>query len=149
MYDYIILTVTNPAFKDNIDIMLNNIYAVGGTIPSIRHNRSGAMAGTNIATGRFMLHFRMKDRHTELSLVTFLEQGMLNPKPPLSIKSIRSRDKVDGNHDIVLDLNKAEILPYLKDVIDSVNTDGTFVLRPPNVTDEIHLSHYIGAPHII
>ena len=120
-YDYIILTVTNPAFTDNVDLMIANGLAAGGTSPTIKIESiivddsdpeniiteikpvQKPMHGTKEKTGRIMLHFRLPVKMLETDLIDMLELGMSNPKPPISVEMIQSAlkniyvdDGVDG-----------------------------------------------------
>ena len=152
-YDYIILTVSTPTFIENVDTMIMNGLMAGGTSPTISTRVveespdnfvtkpvQRAMVGTKDVSGRILLHFRLPVRYTESELISFLENGLVNPKPPLSVELIRSADKiieVEQGEDAYLDYevikaaNKASLLPYLRDQ-----------------NDPIYLSHYLGTEPI-
>lgn len=147
--DYIILSVENPAFKDNIQIMVDNILVAGGTSPTmgikytdgdpipdtdpveyeqVPYESIDPMVGTGEKNGRIMFHFRLPLFFNSAELVTFLQQGMGNPKPPVSVESIRSAYKIleiddgvddDGNpishmeYEITVQAVRAKFLPYM------------------------------------
>ena len=149
MTDYIILSVETPAFTDNIEVMIDNILAAGGTSPTevikykdgdeipdsdppafkqIPYESMSAMVGTGGANGRIMFHFRLPAFYNAADLVTFLERGMGNPKPPISVESIRSAYKTlwiddgldpEGNpighyeYVITVQAMRAKFLPYM------------------------------------
>lgn len=111
--DYIILTVNAPSFEENIELMINTIIEAGGTSSTIVDRVQKPMVGTKEANGRIMLHFRLPAEYTESELIEFLEAGMDNPKPPISVESIRSAYKIDGSYKVGIAATKAKFLPYL------------------------------------
>ena len=149
--DYIILSVETPAFQDNIEIMVNNILDAGGTSPTetvkfrdgdeipdsdppafeqMPYESIDAMVGTGGSNGRVMFHFRLPAYYNASDLVTFLQQGMSNPLPPISVESIRSAYKIkwvddgvddDGNpighyeYEITVQAMRAKFLPYMNE----------------------------------
>lgn len=172
-YDYILLTITNPAFSENIDIMIANGLSAGGTSPTINIETiivddtdpeniitetkpiQSAMVGTKERIGRIMLHFRLPVKMEEAELMDMLEDGMSNPKPPVSVESIRSAIKNiyvddglddDGNpighyeYDVVIRAMRAKFLPYMPENTDE---DGN-----PDGTINEFLSGYYGADSI-
>ena len=148
--DYIILSVRNPAFEVNVQLMVETILGAGGTSPSMTmHYKDGPeipdsdpiafeqipylgidpQVGTKEGSpGRIMFHFRLPDFYNAADLVTFLETGMNNPKPPISVESIRSAykilwidDGVDGEgnpighyeYEVTVQAKRAKFLPYM------------------------------------
>ena len=111
-YDYIILSVTNPAFEDNVDLMIQNGLQAGGTSPTITIDKvvlddsdpdniiyvtkpiQHPMIGTGEQAGRIMFHFRLPTRLDEVALIEMLETRMTNPKPPISVESITSAKQI-------------------------------------------------------
>jgi len=152
IYDYIITLPNTPAFKDNIALMTETIISSGGTSPTIIVNTARPMYGTKAANGKIQLHFRLREKLSETSLITFLEQGMVNPKPPITVCSIRSAFKIEGQYAVIMQANKATFLPYMNDVFDHMDeTDPENprpVYRPPNMSDQLFLSAYHGTEHI-
>jgi len=176
MTDYIILSVENPAFTENIQIMVGNILAAGGTSPTlsvltkegdpipdtdpveyeqIKYVGIKPMVGTGGSNGRVMFHFRLPDFYNSADLITFLQQGMGNPKPPISAESIRSAyktlwidDGLDGEGNpighyeyvVTVQAMRAKFLPYMTE-----NTDEN---GNPNGTINEFLSSYFGADPI-
>ena len=149
--DYIILSNETPAFAENTQIMVNNILDAGGTSPTtvikyadgaeipdsdppafeqIPYESIDPMVGTGGNNGRVMFHFRLPEFYNANDLVTFLETGMNNPKPPISVESIRSAYKTlwiddgedgDGNpighyeYEITVQAMRAKFLPYMSE----------------------------------
>ena len=147
--DYIVLSVQTPAFAQNIEWMVENILAVGGTSPTevikykdgdeipdsdppafeqIPYESIEAMVGTGVNNGRIMFHFRLPVFYNAADLVTFLQQGMENPMPPISVESIRSAYKIlwiddgldgEGNpighweYEITVQAMRAKFIPYM------------------------------------
>ena len=175
-YDYIILTVTNPAFSDNVSVMIQNGLEAGGTSPTIKIKTiilddtdpeniitvtkpvQEPMVGTKVATGRIMLHFRLPGRYEEAELITLLESGMSGPKPPLSVESIISSQNIiyidegpDENGDPVGHYGREVIVPTSKArFLPYMNdiSDGSGSTRPPNNSDQLFLSGYYGSDNI-
>jgi len=163
--DFIIETVINPAFEENIAIMIANIESNSGTSPTIIDGIQGAMVGTKEANGRIALHFRLDEEYTEVELIDFLETGMGNPKPPISAMSIRSALKIDeidtGETDpetgdpimemvyrVGIEAKKATFLKYMNDIQDGEDGEGDPIMRPPNASDDLFLSGYFGTDPI-
>ena len=157
MTDYIILSVETPAFRDNIEVMIDNILAAGGTSPTevikfkdgpeipdsdppafeqIPYESMEAMVGTGASNGRIMFHFRLPEFFNATDLVTFLQQGMGNPIPPVSVESIRSAYKIlwiddgldpDGNpighyvYEVTVQAMRAKFLPYMNENDGNIN----------------------------
>lgn len=115
MTDYVILSVENPAFQDNVRAMIDDILKAGGTAPTehiyyidgqpipdtdpieyeqIPVKGINTMVGTGVGNGRMMLHFRLPKFYNAADLITFLETNMIAPKPPISVESIRSAYKI-------------------------------------------------------
>jgi len=137
--DYIILSVQNPAFNENIELMINTILEAGGTSPTeiikykdgkaipgtdpieyeqIPYSTMNPMVGTGGQNGRIMFHFRLPDFYNAADLITFLQQGMANPKPPVSVESIRSAYKIlevgeEMEYEITVQAMKAKFGPYM------------------------------------
>lgn len=155
--DYIIETVENPAFEDNIAIMLTNIKEASGIGPTISDTTQGPMIGTKESNGRIVLHFRLNDLLEGASLITFLEQGMENPKPPVTVLSIRSafREVNNGTVEepvldylVTIEATKAAFLKYMNDVQDGLDENDNPIMRPPNVSDNLFMSGYFGTDPI-
>ena len=172
-YDYIIETVTNPAFSDNVDLMIVNGLVAGGTSPTIKIETvldetdpndiipitkpiQHPMIGTKEVTGRIMLHFRLPSFMSEGDLIIMLEGGMSNPKPPISVESIRSATKniyvddgldIDGlpighyEYDVVVTAKRVSFLKYMEDGVDEGGN--------PNGTINEYLSVYYGSDPIL
>ena len=149
MTDYIILSVQNPAFEANVEVMINNILDAGGTSPTeiiaykdgdeipdsdppafeqIPYRTMLPMIGTGGSNGRIMVRFRLPAFYNSADLVDFLETGMGNPKPPVSVESIvsaykilRIDDGVDGEgnpighyeYEVTVQAQEAKFIPYM------------------------------------
>jgi len=184
IYDYVITSVSNPKFEDNINLMTINIIEAGGTCPTFKERYKNGdkipgtdpieyiqipiigtdpMYGSKAANGKIQLHFRLREKFSESELKDFLETDMGNPKPPITVSSIRSGFKTvyvddgqddDGNplghydYDVVMQANKATFLPFMNDVQDGVDGNGDPIMRPPNVNDDLYLSGYFGSEPI-
>ena len=147
--DYIILSVHTPAFEDNVQVMVENILSAKGTSPTevirfkdgpeipdsdppafeqIPYASIDPMIGTGGNNGRIMFHFRLLEFFNSADLITFLQQGMGNPKPPISVESIKSAYKIlwvedgedeDGNpighydYKVTVQAMRAKFLPYM------------------------------------
>jgi len=168
IYDYVITLPETPAFLDNIEIMLDRIVSDGNS-PTIKmtrvnhgteeepeyedRNLAHPQPGTKFASGKIMLHFRLNDKYgSSAELITYLRQGMTNPKPPITVQLIRSGFKIvwvsDGvdpegepighyEYDEIIAGSKSQFLPYMNDV-----PDGAGGARPPNASDDLYLSGY-------
>lgn len=160
-YDYCIMYPQTPAFDANIITMLDKIKQDGSSPTIYFHEgnsvtQANPMIGSKPANGKTMLHFRLPDRYTEVELLAYLLEGMVNPTPALSVEYIVSRDKIievdNGDpenpntfiQEVILAPNKAIFLPFMNDVVDSIDGEGNPVMRPPNMGDSLYLSHYYG-----
>jgi hypothetical protein len=163
--DYVIESIDNPAFEDNISLMLENITSDGGVGPTIVDNNQAPMKGTKANAGKFALHFRLNQFLDSTALLDFLEQGMTNPKPAIKVLSIRSAAKVvkvdSGETDpetgepiytyeyrVEVVATKTKMLKYMGDVQDGEDAEGNPIMRPPNASDDLYLSGYIGTEPI-
>lgn len=168
-YDYIILTVSNPAFTDNVDLMIRNGLAAGGTSPTIKIETviiddsdpeniitetklvQKPMHGTKEKTGRIMLHFRLPVKMEETDLIDMLEAGMGNPKPPVSVEMIKSviknvyvDDGLDGDGNPIGHYEhdviiEAKRAKFLPYMVEQTDEDG----NPLGTINEF-LSGYVG-----
>ena len=80
-----------------------------------------------------MFHFRLPVFYNAADLVTFLQQGMEDPMPPVSVESIRSAYKIlwiddglDGegtpighyDYEITVQAKRAKFIPYMTEKTD-------------------------------
>lgn len=163
MYDYWITLPLTPAFLENIQAM-TDLIAEDGESPTILYKETGssqsAAIGTKAANGKTLLHFRLLTKHTSTSLINYLESVMTNPIPPLSVEIARSAYKiievpnVDPEvpstfvYEEIVIPNKATFLPFMNDIADGVDNNGETITRPPNITDDLYLSGYLGSEPI-
>jgi len=151
-FDYWITLPETPAFQENIKIMIDHIEEDGES-PTIYRNENGnaqsSANGTSVSSGKGMLNFRLPFGLDESELLAYLDEGMSNPKPPLTVESIRSSyliqlppdDPDDPDEEpkpleyiILYPANKAKFLPFMN--------------GNPSINDDIFLSGYSGTQAI-
>ena len=146
MFDYWITLPETPAFESNIQLMVDRI-AEEGEAPTIKTrdnvNHFSNAHGTAAASGKILLNFRLSFGLDETELLDYLKNGMSNPKPPVSVESIRSAYKLSVPPDdpddpdeipkppaymVLYQANKAIFLPFMN--------------GNPSINDPIFLSGY-------
>lgn len=124
--------------------------------PGFEGSQSRPMKGTKPANGKTLIHFRLPQRLTEAELLVYLKEDMIAPLPPLSVEYIVSRDNIievdNGDpempntfiQEVIKAPNKAIFLPFIGDIKDGEDGNGDPIMRPPNMGDDLFLSHYFG-----
>ena len=160
VYDYIIKLPITPAFSANIEAMFKLIMDDGGHSPTVVSKKDAngghtdysyrSQHGSVSSSGAQLLHFRLRERKTEAELSTYLESVMSNPKPPITVILIKSRDRVlnDGqDFEELLSIDKAGILDFFD--IHTYDANGNITsTRKAELTDNISFSRYDGVPTI-
>lgn len=157
-----------PAFKDNIDIMMQQIADAGGTAPTLR---TGAdtdgnplppdyrqQVGTVQDAGKQMFTFRLAQRYEDAELITWLQSGMSGPQPPIKVLGSWSAARIiEGgtpeeptlDYEVIHTMVRSAVMRYFR--IQDYDEDGEPVgnPHPPTPSDNFGVSLYAGGLSIV
>ena len=165
-YDYIITLPTPPVFSKNLESMFVLMVKDGGHSPTLKRNTTefgvhtsfsyNPMIGTVEDAGTMLFHFRLLEKKGNAELITYLQSVMTNPFPPISVVSVRSRDRTVSKGTIeapikerekVVDITKADIFRFFE--VPTFDGEGQNTgTRPATITDTISFSRYGSIPYI-